>query len=143
MTNQHNPANTGDGIISQPPSPVDSHNQVVVENLVDYALRMQPPVPHPQMFCRGNINIIDSDGPFVIPPLPLGHTFVVTSSLIQMLTATCLFSRLPFEDLHAHIANLISGRKSCVGRADIDMYVIGLRHFTLSLKGEASIWFTK
>ena len=33
--------------------------------------------------------------------------------------------------------------KSCVGRPDLDLDVIGLRVFPLSLMGEASIWFTE
>ena len=108
MNNQHIPANLGDGINRQPRTPVDSHNKVVVDNLVYDALRMQPRVPRPQEFYRGIINIIDFDGPLVLPPLSQGHTFMVTSSLMQMLTARGLFSGLPFEDPHAHIAKLRS-----------------------------------
>ena len=33
--------------------------------------------------------------------------------------------------------------KSCVGRPDLDLDVIGLRVFPLSLTGEAAIWFTE
>ena len=33
--------------------------------------------------------------------------------------------------------------KSCVGRPDLDLDVIGLRLFPLSLTGEAAIWFTE
>ena len=61
MNNQQNPANLGDGFICQPPPSVDSHNQVVVENLVDDALRMKPPVPCPQEFYWGKVNVTDSD----------------------------------------------------------------------------------
>ena len=64
---------------------------------------------------------------------------MVTSSLIQMLTARGLFSGLPSEDPHAHIAMAVC--KSCVGRPDLDLDVIGLRVFPLSLTGEAAIWF--
>ena len=33
--------------------------------------------------------------------------------------------------------------KSCVGRPDLDLDVIGLRVFPLSLMGEAAIWLTE
>ena len=66
--------------------------------------RGQNPSPRPQEYYRGYDNIADSDGPLVLPPLPQGHTFVVTSSLMQMLTVRGLFSGLPYEDPHAHIA---------------------------------------
>ena len=68
---------------------------------------------------------------------------MVTSNLMQMLTTRGLFSGLLFEDPHAHIAKLRSVCKSCVGRPDLDMDVIGLRVFPLSLMGEAAIWFTE
>ena len=64
---------------------------------------------------------------------------MVTSSLMQMLTARGLFSGLPFEDPHAHIAKVKAVCKSCVGRPDLDIDVIGLRVFPLSLTGEAAI----
>ena len=66
---------------------------------------------------------------------------MVTSSLMQMLTARGLFSGLPSEDPHAHIAKVRAVCKSCVGRSDMDLDVIGLRVFPLSLTGEAAIWF--
>ena len=68
---------------------------------------------------------------------------MVTSSLMQMLTARGLFSGLSSEDPHAHIAKVRAVCKSCVGRPDLDLDVIGLRVFPLSLTGEAAIWFTK
>ena len=95
----------------------------------------------PQEYIRENVNITDSDGPLVLPPLPHGHTFMVTSSLMHILITRVLFSGLPFEDPHAHIAILRSVCKSCVGRPDLDMDVNGLRVFPLSLTGEAAIWF--
>ena len=77
-------------------------------------------------------NIADSDGPLVLPPLPQGHTFVVTSSLMHMLTARGLFSGLPSEDPHAHITKVRPVCKSCVGRPDLDLNVIRIRIFPLS-----------
>ena len=56
---------------------------------------------------------------------------MITSSLMQMLTARGLFSGLPFEDPHAHIAKVKAVCKSCVGRPDLDIDVIGLRVFPL------------
>ena len=68
---------------------------------------------------------------------------MVTSRLMQMLTARDLFSGLPSEDPHAHIAKVRAVCKSCVGRTDLDLDVIGLRVLPLSLTGEAAIWFTE
>ena len=61
-----------------------------------------------------------------------------------MLTARGLFSGLLNEDPpHAHKAKVKEVCKSCVGRPDLDLDVIGLRVFPLSLTGEASIWFNE
>ena len=143
MNNPKNPTNLGDRINRQLPPPVDAHNQVVAENPNGDALRMQPPIPCPQEFYMGNVNITDSDGPHVLPPLSQGQMFVVTSSLMQMITARGLFSRLPSNDPHTHIAKLSSVCKSFVGSPNLDMDVIKLRVFPLSLIGEAVIWFTE
>ena len=68
---------------------------------------------------------------------------MVTSSLMQMLTAIGLFSVLPSEDRRAHIAKVRAVCKFYVGRPDLDLDVIGLRVFPLSQTGEAAIWFTE
>ena len=81
--------------------------------------------------------------PLFQPPLPKGHTIVVTSSLMQMLTARGVFLGLPLEDPHAHIAKLRSVCKSYIGRPDLDMDVIVLRMLSLTLMGETKIWFTE
>ena len=96
MNIQSNPSYIDDEINPQFPPPIDAHNRVVVDNPSEYNPRRQPPTPHPQEYYRGNVNISDSDGPLVLPPLPQGHTFVVTSSLMQMLTARGLFLGLSF-----------------------------------------------
>ena len=107
-------------------------------------MRLEPPAAlQLQYYNRGNMNILDSDGPLVLPLLPPEHTFVVTSSLMQMLIARGLFLGLPSEDPHAHIAKLGSVCKSCVGRPNLDMNVIGFQVFPLSLTGDATIWFTE
>ena len=51
-----------------------------------------------------------------------------------ILTVGGLFSGLPVGDPHDHIAKLRYVYKSCVGRTDMDMNVIGLRVFPLSLE---------
>ena len=110
---------------------------------VKHQHRGQNTAPRPQAYYRGYDNIVDSDGPLVLPPLSTGHTIVVSSSLMQMLTARGLFSGLPSEDPHAHIAKVREVCKSYVGRPDLDLDVIGLRVFPLSLMGDAAIWFTE
>ena len=66
---------------------------------------------------------------------------MVSSSLMQMLTARGLFSGLPSEDPHDHIGKVRAMCKSFVGSPNLDLDVIGLRVFPLSLTGEAAIWF--
>ena len=73
-------------------APVDVHGQLLPDALGEHQQRGQNPAPRPQEYYTRYDNIADSDGPLVLPPLPPGHTFVVTSSLIQMLTAIDLFS---------------------------------------------------
>ena len=68
---------------------------------------------------------------------------MVTSSLMQMLTARGLFSGLASEDPHVDIAKVREVCKSCVGRPDLDLDVIGRRVFPLSLTVEAAIWFSE
>ena len=99
-------------------------------------------LPLPQEYYRDNINITDLDGPLFLQHLSQGHSFMVISSLMQVLTARGLFSGLPSEDPHAHIAKLRLACKSCVWRPDMDMDVIGLRVLLVSLIREAAIWFT-
>ena len=95
------------------PPPIDAHDQLLPVNLVEGEICRKPPTPRPHEYCRVYDNITHSDGPLVFPPLPHGHTFVVTSSLMQMLTARGLFSRIPSKDTHAHIAKVRSVCKSC------------------------------
>ena len=85
------------------PAPVDVHGQMLPDAPGEHQQRGQNPAPRPQAYYRGYDNIADSVGPLVLPPLPTGNTFVVTSSLMHMLTARGLFSGLPSEDSHAHI----------------------------------------
>ena len=90
MENQQNPANLGYGEIRQPSLPFDAHNQVQVD--LENALRMRPLAPRPREYNSGNVNIIESDGPLVLPLFPPGITFLMTSSLMQFLSARGLFS---------------------------------------------------
>ena len=74
------------------PAPVDVHGQLLPDAPGEHQQRGQNTAPRPQAYYRGYDNIADSDGPLVLPLLSPGHTFVLTSSLIQMLTAIDLFS---------------------------------------------------
>ena len=85
--------NLDEAVELQQPRVVGGENRGLAENQLGNAVMVHGP-PDPQLNAnyRGNINIVDSDGPLVLPHLPLGHTFVVTSSLMQMFTAKGLFS---------------------------------------------------
>ena len=91
---------------------------MIVDNPGEGNSRRKPPAPHPKEYYRGNVNITNFDGPFVLLPPPYGRTSVVSSNLMQMLTARGLFVGLPSEDPYAHIAKLRSVCKICVGRQD-------------------------
>ena len=84
------------------PTPVDVHSQLLLDAPGEHQQRGQNLVPLPQAYYRGYDNIADSDGPFVLPYLPTGHTFVVASSLKQMLTTGGLLLGLPSEDPHTY-----------------------------------------
>ncbi|XP_049360697.1 uncharacterized protein LOC125825395 [Solanum verrucosum] len=71
-----------------------------------------------------DFNTAESEGPIVLPPLPPGDTFVVTNTS---------------EDLHSHMAKLRIVCKSCLRRPELDMDVIGLRVFLLSLTGDSAV----
>ena len=53
-------------------------------------------------------NIVDSNGPLVLPNFPPGHTFVVTSNLMQILTARGL--------LCGHVCHRLEGIPSIIDR---------------------------
>ena len=87
-------------------APVDVHGQLLPDAPGEHQQRGQNFAPRPQAYYRGYDNIVDSGGPLVFPPLPPGHTFVVTSNLMQMLTTRGFFPGIPSEDPHAHIAKV-------------------------------------
>ena len=93
MNIQNNPSYIDDDINPQFPPPIDAHNQVVIDNPGKGISRRQPPAPRPQEYYRGNVNITDSDGPLFLNPLPEGQTFVITSSLMQIITSIVFFFR--------------------------------------------------
>jgi len=103
MNNQGVPANpiggeVGDSVGLQPPRVGDENNQIQAENLLRDAVRVHDqPGPRLHDNYSVNFNATESNGPLVLPPLPPGHTFVVTSSLMQMLTARGLFAGLASE----------------------------------------------
>ena len=100
---------------------------------VGKAIRRQTPAPRPQEYYRVYENITDCKGPLIFLPLPHDYYFVVTSSVIKMLNARGLFSGITSEDTHAHMAKVRSMCNSFVGRPKLNMNVVGLRVFPLSL----------
>ena len=102
------------------PAPVDVHGQLSPDAPGENKQRGRNTAPRPQEYYRGYYNIADSDAQFVLPPLPPGHTFMVTSSLMQMIVARGLFSRLPCEDPHADTTKVRAVCKSYVGRPDLN-----------------------
>ena len=111
----------------QIPPLVDTHEPVLLDIHKEGEIRRHVPTPRPQEYYKVYENIIDTDRPLVFPHLPQAQTFVVTSSLMQILTARSLFYGIPSEDPHAHIAKVRAVCTSCVGRPDLNMDVIGLR----------------
>ena len=85
---------------------LDVHGQLLPDDPGENQQRGQNPSPRPQEYYRGHDNIADSDGPHVLPPLPQGHTFVITSSLMQMLATRGLLLGISSEDPHADITKV-------------------------------------
>ena len=107
------------------PAPIDVHSQLLPDAPGENQQRGQNPAPRTQEYYRGYDNIADSDLPLSLNHVPPGHIFVVTSSLMQMLTTRGFFSGLSFEDPHAHIDKVRAVRKSCVGSPNFELDVIG------------------
>lgn len=85
---------------------------------------------------------LNQNGLIVLPPLPLGHKFVVTSSLMQMLTTRGFLWSSIGRSTWSH-GKLRSVCKSCVRRPELDMDVIGFKVFPLSLTGDVTVWFVE
>ena len=96
----------GDKVDPQMPPLVNARDPIIPDIRGEGEIHRQPPAPRPQEYYRGCKNITDSDGTLVLFHIPQGHTFVVTSRLMQMLTARGLFSGQPSEDPHALIAKV-------------------------------------
>jgi len=92
---------------------------------------------------RVDYDSVESTSAIVLPSLPQGHSFVVTNNLMQMLTSRGLFHGLPSEDPYAHMSKLKSVCMSSVGRPDLDMDIIGLIVFPLSLIEDVVVWFSE
>ena len=70
MNIQNYHAYIDDEIDPQFPPPIDTHNRVVLDNPGEDNPKRQPPAPRPPEYYMGNVNIVDSYGPLVLPPLP-------------------------------------------------------------------------
>jgi len=71
-----------------------------------------------------NHDVVGSMGAIVVPPLPPGHTFVMTSIVMQMLTSKGLFVGLQSKDPYSHLGKVKRVFMSSVGRSDFDMDAI-------------------
>lgn len=86
------------------------------------------------------MNVAYCDGRLVLPLLQPGHKFFVTSILMEIVTVRGLFLGRLSVNPDAHIDKLRSLCQSFVGRLDMDINVIGLRVFPLSLTKDVAIW---
>lgn len=128
----------------QPLNVGNENKQTPAENWLGDALRMsETQEPQHQNNYRVHFNIVGSDGPLVLPPLSLGHTFVVNTSLMKILIQGWLLAGLASDVPHAHIAKLMVLCESCVGWPDWDMDVIGYRVFPQSLAGNAVVVYNE
>lgn len=128
----------------QPPGVDNENSQVSDGNKIEYTLRVQN--PQEQRLCdnyRVNFNTVEFEGPIIFPSLPPGHTFVLTSSQMQILTTRGSFYSQASENTHGHMSKLRSVCKSCVQRPDLDMTVLGLTVFPPSLIGNVAVWFSE
>lgn len=50
-----------------------------------------------------DFNTVVLEGPVMLPHLPPGHTFMVTSSLMKMFTKRGLFSGMASQDPHGNM----------------------------------------
>lgn len=76
----------------------------------------------------------------MLPPLPVGTKFDITSCMIQMLNIRRLSACKETDDAHMYLTNFTSVCKSNCNRPEVSPEAMELQLFPLSLKGEATLW---
>lgn len=88
-----------DGVGLQPQRAVSEYNQAPTDNLLGDTLMMKDQLDtryHINYMVK--INIVCSDGPFVLPLPPLDHTFVASNNCMEILKVRGFFLGLAFDD---------------------------------------------
>jgi len=81
-------------------------------------------------------------GAIVLPALPLGVKFTITSTMIQLLNLKGMFRGAAGDDANQHLMNFVAICKS-QEIPGVNQTAMRLRLFPLSLTGEATNWLNE